>query len=278
LSDPTSSRDIRISLFVRSVVFLAALAFFAYSAFHAPGGAKAAALQWVIRGPAQTADPWSDSYRAAEFGWHFDETGNWGGKDFSGGINNNAILWAQMMLDSGWWWHYTVTDYGMCGAQAYAAYTVDGYQWYGVPGLDLRFLHLDSVNSGWTGYMHWNGEQIWYVVGTMATSGNCRKAGTHVHLSADLADLDSNGKYLYRVNHTQETCWTDTTSKCSAVGNYSRRDNTNYSCPPGAYSTGSFPRTGTVMGPTGVYDGRYALCTWQIMWRPQYYDVFQAWF
>lgn len=249
---------------------LAALAFLAGSLLYNPGGANAAAFQWVIRGPAQTANPWSDDYRAAEYGWHFNEGGNWGAKDFSGGINDNVILWAQMMIDSGFWWRYTITTYGSCGAQAYAAWSENGYAWYAVDGLDMHFLHLSSITTGWTASMRWNGEGIWYNVGAMASSAPCLDGRKHVHLSADLADLDPNGKYLYRYNLPSETCWADTTSKCSAVGNYTRKDNTNYSCPPGSYYTGSYPRTGTI--------ARYIPCTWQRMWRPQYNDVFQAWF
>jgi len=250
-------------LTVSLVSFLASMLFFLYAMSTTPN-AKAAALQWTIVGPVY-------SNTTYEYGWHFDEGGNWGAKDFEKGPYPDTLLYAGMQLNSGWLWRYTIYDPGIgCRGYAYAAYSVNGYEWYGVGGLDLHWLHLSSVNVGWTNSMQNYGDVIWYSVGNIATSGSCLPpGGAHVHFSSDLADLGS-PTYVYRVNQSSETCWGDE-NKCNKFS-YSRKHVSGSACPPGQYTTsgGPFPRSGTI--------SQYVCETWSRIGRSQYAIVFEMWF
>jgi len=260
-----AENDLRLRLWL--ALFLGSLAFFAFSILYTPK-ARAAVLQWVVKGPVYV----STTY---EYGWHFNESGesgNWGAKDFSKGSYPDTVLYAIMQLSTGVWWRYTVYDPGMptCRAYAYAAYSENGYAWYGVYGLDLHFVHLSSVTAGWTNSMRYYGEFIWYSVGTIATSSPCLYDGPHVHLSSDLADIGS-PTYVFRANLSNETCWASSDSKCN-ISSYTKKHVSGSTCPPGQYTTtgGPFPRSGT--------PSQYLCETWSEKGHPQTLDVFQMWF
>jgi len=100
------------------------------------------------------------------------------------------------------------------------------------------------------------GQNVWMSVGIIATSGACTFGDPHVHLSGDF----SSSSYLVSVNRTNETCWSNTTSRCSS-STYTRRHTADSLCPP---STPEY-FTSTISGNVSTY-----ICeTWSVKTHPQ---------
>jgi len=236
--------------------------------------AQASVLQWVIKGPVQTSDPWDNGAGEIrkESGWHYND-GTRAAKDYhrncSGGgctTFNDAILWAVMSTNSGYQWAYNVTS-SSCRAVATAHYNSGGWQPAGIA--TLEFVHVVSVSTGWSGTMQSvsSADGIWKTVGTIATSA-CLGPGPHVHIASNVADSGV-GTYVYRHLLDDETCW-GTLAQCEYY-DYTRRQDPNVSCAVSAdIENGSWDRSGSATD--------YLDCVWQEEWRGQSEDVFELWF
>ena len=192
---------------------------------------------------------------AQDAGWHFDEgTSDFAAQDFGG--TGGAVLYASMVQSSGVAWDYYVSSPSSCKVHAILRYW-NGSQWINTPGSEMHYLHLSSVQTGQTPWaMQTAGQNVWMSVGIIATSGACTFGDPHVHLSGDF----SSSSYLVRVNRTNETCWSNTTSRCSS-STYTRRHTADSLCPP---STPEY-FTSTISGNVSTY-----ICeTWSVKTHPQ---------
>ena len=222
----TQANDVsrtRLAVLIASVIFL-------ILSLTTASRVQAATDYWSIL-------PGINSTGIYEYGWHFDESGSFGARDFN--KTNDAgltvYLRATVITDPG----YDVRYYKAattCRMDAQAQGLLSG-QWTYLSGTTLHYLHLVTGTTGAAGSMRTAGSSISSSVGTIASSGSCVDGQPHLHQSGDL----SASSFIYRqLNGTNDTCWADTTSLCSSFS--WTRDWT--SCT--TYTSGSYTKSGSV--------------------------------
>jgi hypothetical protein len=186
-----------------------------------------------------------------EYGWHFDEGGDWGARDFNrtndGGLT--VSVRGQININPGYAVRYAYSP-TTCRMDARAQGLLSG-QWTNLSGTNVRYLHINPGSSGFTSSMQSPGTSVTASVGTVAGTGGCLWGSAHLHQSGDL----SGSSFLYRkLNGANDTCWSDSLGHCSAFS-WSRA---YVSC--STFQWGSFARTGTIWP---IASGPYTCSSWQ---------------
>jgi hypothetical protein len=187
-----------------------------------------------------------------DFGWHFDESPQYGAQDYNfvNDINANVVFSAKLSQTSAYplRWRFDSTTKTCTVIVVAQAFVFGG--WYDVAGTEMHYIHLTErvANGTVTATIQSNGSAVLNYLGH---AGNCNifVNAYHVHQSADL----STGSRMFRVWYTDDTCWSDTAGQNSyqCPGGNFILDNQNYSpCPPGQPQ---FAR-GAISGPLARYN------------------------